>query len=851
MSMLSLCLFANPQSHVASNTNVASQTIEEELIEHNKDYDELIPKNNQEIETNRHSYSVADTIDPMLYSTFLGGSRNEEVRSLVVDSQGNLYATGWTNSDNFPLANEYDDTRNGGWDVFVLKISADRSQLLYSTYIGGTNIDVGQSIAVDGDGNAYVVGHTQSPNFPMVNAYNSTFGGNWDCFVLKLNSSGGLEWSTYMGGSEYESAGTIALDDQANLYVSGGTNSTNFPREGPGVTDTYEGNGDSFVFRMNSSGNDLAWTRIIGGSEEDRVNSISCYNFGVYLTGYTSSTDFNTTAGAFNRTHGGGKDSFVFRLNKNSGLRLYSTFIGGESDDIGEEIVANQEGVFVTGHSDSSEFPTVQAYDSSPDGIDAFVFKMDHNCTALYHSTFIGGSETDYAYGLVSVGNWIYLVGGTNSSDFPMEQPYDSSLGGEFDIFLLRLYNGDVLDYTTYVGGSNSSLGLSMAIDSLGNAFVAGWTQSTSGFPSTNNALNSTHGGLKDGVLFHINTDTKYPTISDIQASRITPEYYENVTISASVTDDNSGIDYVHLNYRFQPFNGTWSSWIPLDMVNTAGDTYEAEIPSMDFKTGVEYYVTASDRMQNSDDSTVRGYETEDHVEPEIMDVTQTPEDPEYNDTVTVVATVVDYGSGVKFVKIAGRYRLAGGDFSNWIHQNMTYQGSNQYNFSLPTNPYNTEVEYYIWCRDYANQNATSAVNYTYTTDDSYSPEFVDFRREPNQPNRNESVIIGCTVNDPSGIHEVILTYSIDNGSTWIDFDMTRSGLHWVGEIPGQEGSANVSYRIRAQDNAGNWGVSQILAYSVPPVPNTTQPILIGLASLVVIIILIRVMKVRSVELSG
>src|SRR5713226_9516189 len=225
-----------------------------------------------------------------------------------------------------------------GSPVCVSKLNSSGSALLYSTYLGGSSDAVGQGIAVDSSGNAYVTGYTQSSNFPTTaGALQTTFGGLADAFVSKLNSSGSaLVYSTYLGGGSTDFGFGIAVDSSGGAYVTGYTQSSNFPATAGALQTSFGGVPDAFVSKLNSSGSALVYSTYLGGSSFDSGQGIAVDSSGdAYVTGYTSSSNFPATAGALQTTFGGGADAFVSKLNSGGSALVYSTYLGGSSFDFG------------------------------------------------------------------------------------------------------------------------------------------------------------------------------------------------------------------------------------------------------------------------------------------------------------------------------------------------------------------------------------------------------------------------------------------------------------------------------------------------------------------------------------
>ena len=234
-------------------------------------------------------------IDPtiMVYSTYFGGSSWDYGQSIAVDGNGKIYVTGFTQSNDFPLINAYNNSFGGGSDVFVFKLSSIGSSLIYSTYIGGTGTDKGYGIAVDSSGNAYVTGYTTSSNFPTLNAYQFALAGTTNAFAFKLSSTGNLLYSTYMGGGGADEGYGIAVDSSGNAYVTGTTTSSSFPAI-HAYQYTLVGTSSAFLFEISSTGTVL-YSTYMGGSCTDYGQSVAVDNSGnAYVTGYTTSSNFPT-----------------------------------------------------------------------------------------------------------------------------------------------------------------------------------------------------------------------------------------------------------------------------------------------------------------------------------------------------------------------------------------------------------------------------------------------------------------------------------------------------------------------------------------------------------------------------
>ncbi len=377
----------------------------------------------------------------LIYSTYLGGGSYDFGYGIAVDDRGNAYVTGNTCSSNFPTLNAYQSTYQSGLydgDVFLTKLSSSGNSLIYSTYLGGGDIDVGFGVAVDGNGNAYVTGYTWSSNFPTSNAFQSTYQGLYDVFVTKLSSSGAsLIYSTYLGGGGPEEGWDIAIDGSGNAYVTGSTYSSNFPTLNPYQMD--QGGEDVFVTKLSSSGNGLIYSTYLGGGDLDEGYGIAVDDNGsAYVTGVTRSSDFPILNPY--QTDQGGEDVFVAKLSSSGNGLIYSTYLGGGDLDEGHGIAVDGSGnACVTGFTGSSDFPTLNPYQTYQGGTDAFVTKLSGFGAELIYSTFLGGRAGDFGEGVsVDVSGNAYVTGSSNSSDFPTLNPYQTDQGG-FDAFVSKL----------------------------------------------------------------------------------------------------------------------------------------------------------------------------------------------------------------------------------------------------------------------------------------------------------------------------------------------------------------------------------------------------------------------------
>jgi hypothetical protein len=477
-----------------------------------------------------YDHSKSLVIDPVLsYSTFLGGSDMDYANGIAVDASGNAYVTGYTASVDFPVVNAAQSSPGGGtcsedgtatpcFDAFVSKLNSTGTALIYSTYLGGSDEDYGAGIAVDSSGDAYVAGYTYSTDFPVQNALQPNNAGGVDAFVTELSPDGAsLIYSTYWGGSLDDVGTGIAVDSNDNAYLSGYTESTEFPVT-PGAFQTTYGNGahHGFVVKFNSGGTQVGYSTYIGGSGDDYIYAAAVDSAGdAYVTGATNSTNF-PTLNAFQPNFSGGQcgganafacfDAFVAKLNPAGSALLFSTYLGGSGSDYGYAIALDSSAnAYVTGYTTSKDFPTTSgAFERVFGGsYDVFVAKLNSSGSTLGYSTYLGGSGTQVAYGIAVDSNGsAYMTGYNYGGNFPTANPLQAQNAGYYDAFVSVLNpTGSFLVFSTYLGGTQDDFGRGIALDPSGNVYVVGATFSTD-FPTTPGSFQPSYmGGPYDAFV--------------------------------------------------------------------------------------------------------------------------------------------------------------------------------------------------------------------------------------------------------------------------------------------------------------------------------------------------------------
>lgn len=435
-------------------------------------------------------------IDPLLASTYVGGSLDDEALSIAIDSVGNVFIAGETWSADFPVTpGAYDPIYTCREDIFVTKLNSNLSAIVASTFLGGDYNEQCYAIKLDSSNNLYVAGYMENINSSGV-------------YVAKLNSDLNiLIGAMHIRGAGDGEARALTLDASRNIYVAGNTAAANFPVT-PGAYDTtYNGNVDGFVAKLAPDMSKILACTYLGGTEADVVNAIDLDAAGnIYVAGWTDSSNYPSVVGAYDRSLNGSSDVFVTKLNTNMSILLASTFVGGALDDYCSAMARDGAGnVYVTGWTRSEDFPaTAGAYDPSHNGYyDVFVSKLSSGLNALAASTFLGTSGEEYGEALaIGSGGSVYVTGYTCSSNFPVTAgAYDTQHNGgawESDVFVSKFASGlDTLQASTFIGGGDPDYAYGLVLDRTGNVYVTGLTLS-SNYPVTSGAYDTTYHGHFD-----------------------------------------------------------------------------------------------------------------------------------------------------------------------------------------------------------------------------------------------------------------------------------------------------------------------------------------------------------------
>jgi hypothetical protein len=469
-------------------------------------------------------------IDPLVYSTFLGGNADDDGTGIAVNAAGEAFVTGVTADAtiDFPTtAGAFDETHDASIDAFVMRLNASGTGLIYSTYLGGSADDSAAGIALNAAGEAFIAGTTSSGTFPTTpGAYDSSHNGSYDAFVTRLNATGSaLIYSTFLGSGSNDFGNAIAINgDEAFVTGRASNDAAPFPTTAGAYDTGHNGAYDVFVTRLTAAGDALVYSTFLGGAMDDYGIGIAVSAGGdAFITGLTINdtvapiVNFPVTPGAFDTLHNGGaSDAFVTRLAADGSALVYSTFLGSSNFDEGRDVAVNAAGeAFATGYAVdvSGDFPTTAgAYDVTPNGgQDVYVTRLNAAGSALMVSTLIGSSGDDEPKAIVlNAASEAYVAGRTKSAGFPTTVGAADTTHNSptvEDAFVLRLNaTFSTLVYSTFLGGSGIDEAHDVAVNG-GDAYVTGVTaDDATDFPATAGAFGTSHSGARDAFAAKVRT---------------------------------------------------------------------------------------------------------------------------------------------------------------------------------------------------------------------------------------------------------------------------------------------------------------------------------------------------------
>ena len=382
-----------------------------------------------------------------LYNADMGGSDNDFGTGIAVDPSGSVYVGGYSASTDFPLMNAFQNGNAGNNNAIALRLDPTGTSLIFSTYIGGSYDDRANGVALDNQGSVYLTGGAVSVDFPVSSgAYQTQNRGGIDCFIVKFDSQGNGIFSTFIGGGSDDQANGIAVDNQGNSYITGQTLSDSYPQVNASFQHSRHGGNDAFVTELSADGSHLVYSTFAGGGSDDIGSGIAVDPAGdAYVVGTTSSSDFPTTSGAYQRGFNGSGDMFVLAYSANGQNLMFSTFLGSHGVDDGNSIALDSSNnIYVAGDTNSDQYPVTSdaVQRNRKGGFDAVFSVLDPTGSRLLYSSFFGGSGDDTASAIaVDPFGSVYLTGITISFDYPLTPNAAQTTpgGGTQDAFFAKV----------------------------------------------------------------------------------------------------------------------------------------------------------------------------------------------------------------------------------------------------------------------------------------------------------------------------------------------------------------------------------------------------------------------------
>ncbi|MGA1821643.1 MAG: SBBP repeat-containing protein [Thermoplasmatota archaeon] len=797
-------------SSVRIGTGNGFQLIDTGLSAFYSDDREIIDGSFRGIDGRTFGFDLADrdseravTIDPIIYSTFLGGSSTDQAYDVAVTSGGEAFVTGQTYSTNFPLTPGVYSTTKGNYDIFVARFNQGGTDALFSTYIGGSNADYATGIAIDSLGYSYVTGYTSSSNFPQTSSSSDlTYKSSADSFILKLNSQGtSLSYSCVVGGLSYDYGYAVEIDGSGKAYVVGESYSSDFPLTLDAYQSYIAGYYDAFVYVMNSAGTALHFSTYFGGSSYDQAVDLRIDRSGnIYFTGDTSSSDIPTTIGAYNKDSNGGYDIFVTKLNMTHKTLDFCTYIGGSSSDYSNAMAMNSHGdTFITGYTSSSNFPlSKDAYDRSMSGYtSSFALCINNAGRKLIFSTYLGGSSYDYGQDIEidSTGS-PYVVGYTSSTDFPKESrgSFDWSHNGGNDGFLVKFNrNASDLYHASFIGSTSTDevYGLDLANDF--NVTMAGITSSPD-FPFHTGSYDTSHNGGSDAFLFsfeivHIPGPPR--NLVGIEGNG-----WVDLTWSRSLFDGNSEIE----GYRIYRSTGT-SGGAQIGEVNP--DVFTFNDTTKENGQTYYYFVRSYNSIGVSEDS--NRLKIQDTILP-IFELDLTPDQATTGDEFTFKYRILD---NIEVQKARVDYW-----YGSEIHKKMNLETieTDVWEGTIVIEHRLDDLHYIIQAWD-ASDVANDTGEIVIPVVDNDGPEFtVDLSTK--EASTNDTFKFEMGVVDNIEVNRGWVEYWHSEGDVedeHIFMDLTVGNYsRWEGIITMFDAGGNFSYRFHSNDTWGNVNSSEI-----------------------------------------
>jgi hypothetical protein len=455
-----------------------------------------------------------------VFTSYLGGSGEEWPHDGKVDSQNNIIIAGETSSADFPVVNALNDTYSGNTDGFVAMFSPE-NDLVFSTYFGGSDLDLVSDICIDSNDNIIAIGMTRSADIPLLNPLQTTYGGGeYDGFIAKFDSSGNLLFSTYFGGLGRDLLLRVICDESDDLLIVGSTSSPNMNTTEEVIQPEFGGDSDIMILKLDSDGQSIQFCTYFGSADEEIGESIRFDSNGDIVVVGTANSAACVTEGAYQQEYGGGDDVLLLKLDASAETLFFATLLGGSNWEMCSEIQFDtDDNIILGGVTWSNDLPVYNGIQEERSGLtDSFFSKISSDGSNLLYSTYIGGNGNDVNYGGEPLKDGsLILSGWSTSTDYPTRNPlYNESQGLE-DAFVLHIESdGQTIRFATLFGGDRRDSCEWSGVDTKGNYVLIGYTSST-GLPVVN-AYQSEYSGAQDAFVSIISAPigTTPPPLGDL-----------------------------------------------------------------------------------------------------------------------------------------------------------------------------------------------------------------------------------------------------------------------------------------------------------------------------------------------
>ncbi|MFN4233960.1 MAG: SBBP repeat-containing protein [Bacteroidia bacterium] len=505
----------------------------------------------------------------IIYSSYFGGNEGDEARSIAIDKDDNFYIFGYTLSTDLPTSsNSFQDTLKGSYDAFISKFDSSGNHI-WTTYIGGTNVDIASGIKATNDNYLVLLGYTNSIDFPTTSgAYQTTNAGQYDVFLIKIDTGGNLVWSTLFGGIGGELGIDISIDLNNNIIIGGQTNSSNFPSTTGAFQPLPLGGNDAFIAKFNQNGH-LLWATCYGGTSTEDAHAItSDFENNIIITGMTNSNDLSISSNALQSLNNGFFDIYIAKFSPTGNL-LWATYFGGTNyDDIYGIHSDSSSNLYLAGRTSSVDFVTTpNAFQTSKNnGVDACIFKLSKN-GELAWSTYLGGDGDDFADKiLIDKNNNVTTLINTLSDtiSLPADTIFTNYPLNLEKAYILTLDSSGVPIWSAYFGGNSIDRAYDFKIVPSGKLFFTGTTESAN-IPITANAFQNNKDLYVDSYFCIINSSIFYTDTSNINTITRNNLVQNNISLYPNPTHNTICVENV-----MKPFYYA--------IINTKGEIIKSEI---------------------------------------------------------------------------------------------------------------------------------------------------------------------------------------------------------------------------------------------------------------------------------